>query len=184
LLCDTSKIIGRENFMKRPVTLTFALGLLTLLVLLGSLLPMVSGQRFAGVSQQNIVSNPSQGILQSGEKPEDQSPARGPQNGTPPFNENLQGPNQSRTLEYVLYSLILALGLIAFNGLWRWKFWGNVVSIITASIVIVPTLPMIFKNVPTLVLIECLIKVILAAGVIVLVLVPASRQGRVKLITN
>lgn len=170
--------------MKRPVTLNFSLGLLTLLVILSSLLPMVSGQRFAGVSQQNIASNPSQGILQPGVKPDVQSPAEGPRNGNPPFTENFQSPNQSRTLEFVLYSLILALGLIAFSGLLRWKWWGNIVAIIAAIIVLVPTLPIIFKTVSTLLLIECLIKVIMAAGLIVLVLVPASRPGYVKIIKN
>jgi hypothetical protein len=170
--------------MKRPVTLIIALGLLSLLVLLSSLLPMVSGQRFAGVSQENGLSNSPQGILQPGIKQDDQSPAERPQNGNPPVDGNPGDSNQNRVLEYVLYSLILALGLIALTGLLRWKWWGNIVSIIAAILVLVPTIPMVYKPVSTLLLIECGIRVILAVGVIILVLLPVSKPGSVKLIGN
>ena len=91
-------------------------------------------------------------------------------NGNSPIN-----PGQSRFLEYALYIVILVLGLVSFGGLWLWKRWGSITAVVTSVFVLVVAIPSLSQIDSTIILVEILLKVILAAGVIVLVLLPQSR---------
>lgn len=89
----------------------------------------------------------------------------------------LNNPDQNRFLEYALYAIILMLGLVSFGGLWQWKRWGNITAIITSVFVLVVAIPSLSQIDSTIILVEILLKVVLAAGVIVLVLLPQSRPA-------
>jgi len=80
-----------------------------------------------------------------------------------------------RILQYALYVIVIVCGLIAFGGLWAWKPWGIVMAVITSLIVIVMSAVSFFGISSTLMLIESIVKVIIALVVIVLVLLPVSR---------
>lgn len=80
-----------------------------------------------------------------------------------------------RILQYVLYALVIVCGLIAFGGLWTWKRWGIVMAVVTSVIVIVMSVMMLFGMVSTVVLVESIIRIVIALAVVVLVLLPKSK---------
>jgi hypothetical protein len=82
---------------------------------------------------------------------------------------------KNQILEYILYSVILVLGIIAFGGLWISRRWGIVVSIVTAALVLVETLPGLFQIASPVSLVDSLLKVVLSIGIIVLVVLPISQ---------
>jgi hypothetical protein len=181
--------------MKRPVLLTIAAVLVLVLVLLSAVWPMVGGNRVTGMA-----GGPSQGQMT-----QRTPPAGNFQKGTPDWNNNgstsgNQGTNSNgtgtgqpgfrngnrsnnrggmmgltRILQYCLYALEIVLGVIASIGLWMSKRWGRVLAIITAALVLVVTIPGMFRMFSVYSLIENLAKVILAVGIIVLVVLPKSK---------
>jgi len=80
-----------------------------------------------------------------------------------------------RILQYVLYALVIVCGLIAFGGLWTWKRWGNVMAVITSVIVIVMSAVSLFGMISTAVLVESIIRMVIALAVAILVLLPRSK---------
>jgi hypothetical protein len=190
------------TFMKRPVTLLIAAILVALLVLISAVWPMVSGQKLLGGTRFANEPQPAQGNVPTGEPPGGTPPTQpGNGNNRQPMNSNsstgpmnngasttnpgkpgagmngglADGSIKNRILEYVLYSVILILGLVAFGGLWISRRWGIVVSIITAALVFVETLPGLFRSISTINLVVSLIKVVLAIGIIILVVLPVSQ---------
>ncbi len=78
-------------------------------------------------------------------------------------------------LQYVLYAVEFLLGLAAIVGLWLSKRWGIVLAIITSAIVLIATLPGMFRFFSAASLIESLLKIVLAIGIIVLVAIPKPK---------
>jgi hypothetical protein len=85
---------------------------------------------------------------------------------------NRGGMMGNRVLQYVLYAVELLLGLAAIVGLWLSKRWGMILAIITSAIVLVATIPSMFRIFSVFSLIENLLKILLAIGIIVLVVIP------------
>jgi hypothetical protein len=185
--------------MKRPVTLIIAAGLVILLVFISAVWPMVSGNRFSD-QFRNLNNNPQPGQVnpESGNLRQGTPPAF-PGNGDQKRNENGTGStpgastlnsempgqgflslpgNQNLTIayEYILYVVILILGLIAFGGLWLGRRWGNVVSIIVSAFVVVTTLPALFQTETAINFVQLFLKISLAVGTVVLVLLPVSKM--------
>ncbi len=179
--------------MKRPVTVTIAAILVVFLLLISAVWPLVGGDELLrlGNSGQPGANMPS-------------APQGNPPEGTPPgFDGTMQPPSlperasqpgmtaamQSnfgkapngngmmpmRILQYVLYALVIVCGLIAFGGLWTWKRWGIVMAVVTSVIVIVMSVMMLFGMVSTVVLVESIIRIVIALAVVVLVLLPKSK---------
>jgi hypothetical protein len=185
--------------MKRPLTLTIAAVLVLVLILISAVWPMVGGQRLIGGMGPRGGSNSPSGNLPSGNTPQGTPPARpsGTQNGTnssqPGAGPDNNGSSQqfqpgsgapgnrggmmqsTRVLQYVLYAVELILGLIAIGGLWASKRWGIVLSIITSALVLIATVPGIFRSFSTISLIENILKILLAICIIVLVVLPKSK---------
>jgi uncharacterized membrane protein (DUF2068 family) len=59
--------------------------------------------------------------------------------------------------------------------LWLSKKWGVILAIITSAVVLIATIPGMFRMFSSIVLIENLLKVILAIGIIVLVVLPRPK---------
>ncbi len=79
------------------------------------------------------------------------------------------------TLGLDIVMLILA-GVAAF-ALFRGKRWGVVLSIILAVLIILLTIPSMIRIFSAVVLIENLVRILLAVAVVVLLLLPASRKA-------
>jgi hypothetical protein len=187
--------------MKRPVTIIIAAVLVVFLVLISAVWPMVSGQKLLGGTGLPNESQPQQGIGPTGDQPQGTPPQPGNGNnrqpmdgtqGTGSFNngastgqpgqppEGMDGVQKgsfqkNQILEYILYSVILVLGIVSFGGLWISRRWGIVVSIVTAALVLVETLPGLFQTASTISLVDSLLKVVLSIGIIVLVVLPVSQ---------
>lgn len=80
-----------------------------------------------------------------------------------------------RILQYVLYALVIVCGLIAFGGLWTWRRWGSVMAVVTSVIVTVMSVVSLFGMFSTVVLIESIVRMLIALAVVALVLMPGSR---------
>jgi hypothetical protein len=72
--------------------------------------------------------------------------------------------------------LLILAGVAAF-GLFRGKRWAVVLSIILAVLVILLTIPSMIRIFSAVVLIENLVRILLAVAVVVLLLLPASRKA-------
>ena len=190
--------------MKRPATLIIAAGLVILMVFISAVWPMVSGNRF---SNQSLMKNdnfqPMQRSFNRGNPPQGTPPAF-LTNGDQKMNENGTGSNPGastsvpetpgqrnpgsglnpgwvKIFSCIFYVVILVLGLIAAGGLWMGRRWGNVISIIVSAFVVVTTLPSLFTNVSEIDLVQFLLKIFLAIGIVVLVLLPVSKVENVPL---
>lgn len=173
--------------MKRPITLIIAAVLVLVMVLLSAVWPLVGGNQLLGMPTGG--GNRSGGV--NGRIPNGTFQGNLPQNGQSQGNSSINGSqtgtrtggsiNQSglmqltRILQYGLYAVIIILGLIAFGGLWTWKRWGIVMAIITAAVVLIATIPGMFRFFSIVTLIENILKVLLAIAVIVLVVLPKSK---------
>jgi uncharacterized membrane protein (DUF2068 family) len=85
----------------------------------------------------------------------------------------------SRGLQYVLYAVEFILGILAIIGLWFSKKWGKILAFITSGVVIVATLPGMFRMFSAVTLIENVLKILLAIGIIVLVALPKPKPAQV-----
>jgi hypothetical protein len=182
--------------MKRPLTLTIAVALMFVLILISAVWPMVGGQRLIVGTGPRGGSNSLSGTPPSGNLPQGTPPARpnstqsGANSGQPGVGPNNNGSgNQfqpgdgnrgtrggmmqfTRIFQYILYAVEFILGLIAIGGLWASRRWGIILSIITSAIVLISTIPGIFRSFSTISLIENLLKILLAICIIVLVVLP------------
>jgi hypothetical protein len=82
----------------------------------------------------------------------------------------------NRELQYVLYAVEFLLGVATIVGLWLSKRWGMVLAIITSAVVLIATIPGMFRVFSAFSLIESLLKILLAIGIIVLVVIPKPKQ--------
>ena len=181
--------------MKRPITITIAAVLVLVLLLLSAVWPLVGGDQLLGLggaSRGGMGGGmPSQGgtapgNFQGGTPPSQNSQGQAPsttggfQTGSTGFSVNQSGLMKlTRILQYALYALEIIFGLIALGGLWTWKRWGIVMAIITSAIVLIATIPGMFRMFSAVSLIENILKVLLAIGVIVLVVLPKSKPAPV-----
>jgi hypothetical protein len=188
--------------MKRPIVLTIAAILVLVMILLSAVWPMVGGDRWLGMgtasarfsggfTNGNFPSGRFQQGTPSGNFPQG-TPSGQPNGNQNGFVQNGNGTNQSfqtgtgfrgtrggmmggRVLQYVLYAVELLLGLAAIVGLWLSKKWGVVLAIITSAVILVATIPGMFRFFTTFTLIESLLKIVLAIGIIVLVAIPKPK---------
>jgi hypothetical protein len=175
--------------MKRPKVITAAAILALVLLLAGAVWPLVGGDQLfqhdnavrpGGSLPQGVPAEmpgkgsvPQMGSAQTapGGFPEN-GPATGSQNGIGGSGLN----SIMRVLEYVLFVLVIILGLLAFGGLWTQKRWGSVMAIITSVIVVVMSVTAFFGPFLTVTLIESIAKMIISITVIVLVLLPGAKM--------
>ena len=80
-----------------------------------------------------------------------------------------------RILQYILYAFVIVCGLIAFGGLWTWKRWGIVMAVVTSVTVIAMSVVSLFNMITTVVLVENIVRILIALTVVVLVLLPKSK---------
>ncbi|MHC1740396.1 MAG: hypothetical protein AB9897_04720 [Anaerolineaceae bacterium] len=179
--------------MKRPITFTVAAALVLLLILISSIWPMLGGERLLGGAPNSIQGSlppsprgPSSNQLdpaQNGSLPDGQGIQPG--DGTQFQPANGMGVNNAGSMLinrillyalYALYAVILILGLIAIGGLWVSKRWGVVLAILTSVVVMISAIPQLFRQPAVFSLIENLLKVLLAIGIIVLVLIPRRKH--------
>jgi hypothetical protein len=165
--------------------------------------PAGFGGRFAngnspsGNFLQGTPSENSQSGTPSGNSPQGTPSGQpnGTQNGFAPNDQNGNGNRQGgqfgpgngmrgsrggmfgggRILQYVLYAVEILLGLAAIIGLWLSKKWGAVLAIITSAVILIATLPGLFQFFNAVSLIESLLKIVLAIGIIVLVVIPYTK---------
>jgi hypothetical protein len=171
--------------------------LLGLLILIGGVLTLMGGTRALGLGMA-----PGQPGQFTGSLPEGMAPPEGGQFtpgdgvGAPPsgFDTGQAGGNMNRPLgftnggrdstqmkllrlgQYALGGSVVLFGLLTLVGVWLDRKWGKVMTITTGAIVltaaIVSLFPMRFN--PTI--IEALVKIVLAVGVIVLAFLPGKKS--------
>jgi hypothetical protein len=185
---------------KRPAVITIGAVLLLILSLLvaglgvanqfgfGVLGRGIGGGRFLTGRTGNRNFTPQNGFPQNG------FPQNGfPQNGLP-NDQNNQGttpnftPNRQfgtgissvfRLLGPIMIGLdilLVILSIVAVIGLFKTKRWGMILAIITSVLMILLTIPNMIRIFTPLVLIENLVRIVLAVAVIVLLLLPVSRR--------
>jgi hypothetical protein len=174
--------------MKRPLIKTVAAILVLVFVLFSAVWPLAGVDELLGINNGYRPGGGmpvgSQGIIPEGTPPSfDGTPqpglGGGPGGGMQPNTGN--GMRQSgmmpamSILQYVLYAVIIVCGLIAFGGFWLNKRWGSVMAIITAVIVLVMTITAMFGVLPTALLIENIIRLLLGIAVIILAVLPGKR---------
>lgn len=145
-------------------------------------MPQGTQPAFDGTPQANMPGQMAQGTppaeMQGTPQPgQGGAPAAGMQPGMP----NGEGQNGlipvMRILQYVLYAIIIVCGLIAFGGIWLGKRWGTVMAIITAAIVMIMAVTSLIGAISTVMLVENIIKLLLAAAAVVLALMPAAKAN-------
>jgi hypothetical protein len=181
---------------KRPTVVTIAAILLIVLSVFVAGLGIASqygllgqgfgSRQFVAGQFQNRTFNPQSGF-----------PVNGSPNSGFPNNQNNQGttPNftprlQSGTGIATLFRLIrpvtigldivmLVLSVVAAIGLFRSKRWAATLAIVLAILLILLAIPGLLRIFSAMVLIENLIRILLAVAVIVLLLLPTARQSYV-----
>jgi lysylphosphatidylglycerol synthetase-like protein (DUF2156 family) len=73
--------------------------------------------------------------------------------------------------------VLLILAGVAALGIFKGKRWGVILAIVLAVILILLTLPGLLRIFSAVVLVENLVRILLAVAVIVLLLLPASRRA-------
>jgi len=127
-----------------------------------------------GTTQSGDAGGQNMGEAQNGEQNQPGVPAGiQPNSGEVPSGDGTMP--IMRILQYALYALMIVCGLIAFGGLWTWKRWGIVMAVITSVIVIVMSAVSYFGMISIVMLIENIVKILIALAVIVLVLLPGSK---------
>ncbi len=75
---------------------------------------------------------------------------------------------------------VLLLAIVAAIGLFRGKRWGAILAIVLAAILILLAIPGMLRIFSAVVLVENLVRILLAVAVIVLLLLPISRKSFAK----
>ncbi len=73
--------------------------------------------------------------------------------------------------------VLLALSVVAAFGLFKGKRWGVILAIVLAVFLILTTIPGLLRIFSAMVLIENLVRILLAVVVIVLLLLPSARKS-------
>ncbi len=84
-----------------------------------------------------------------------------------------------RTITLGLDIGILVLVGVAAFGLFTGKRWGQILAIVLAAIILLLTIPSLIRIFSAMVLVENLIRILLAVAVIVLLLLPTTRKNLV-----
>jgi hypothetical protein len=179
---------------KRPAVITIGAVLLLILSLLVAGLGVANqfGLLGRGLGARQFV------VGRSGNRnfsPQNGFPQNGfPQNGVP-NDQNYQGttpnfaPNRQfgtgfntlfRLIQPIMLGLdilLLILSVIATIGLFKSKRWGAILAIIISVLMILLTIPGMLRVFSSVLLIENLVRVLLAVAVIVLLLLPAARRA-------
>jgi len=179
---------------KRPAVVTIAAILLIVLALFVAGLGIASqygllgrgfgNRQFAAGQFRNRSFNPPNGGTTNngpvGTLPNDQSN----QGTTPNFTRTFSGGTGLtrifRLLRPVTIGLdvvLLILSVVAAFGLFRGKRWGVILAIVLAVILILLAVPSLFRIFSAVVLIENLVRILLAVAVIVLLLLPSARKS-------
>jgi hypothetical protein len=179
---------------KRPVVITIGATLLLILSLLVTGLGIANqyGLLGRGLGARQFV------VGRSGNRnftPQNGFPQNGfPQNGNP-NDQNNQGttpnftPNRRigtgvttlfrliRPVAIGLDILLLILSVVATIALFKSKRWGAILAIIISVLLILLTIPGMLRIFSAVVLVENLVRILLAVAVIVLLLLPAARKA-------
>lgn len=107
------------------------------------------------------------------------------QGTTPNFTPNRQfsGTGITRLFRLIrpitlgLDILMLVLSIVAAIGLFMGKRWGAILAIVLAVLLILLTIPGLLRIFSAMVLIENLVRILLAVAVVVLLLLPAARNS-------
>jgi hypothetical protein len=184
---------------KRPAVVTIAAILLIVLSVIVTglgianqygLLGQGFGSRQFGLGQfHNRNFNPQGGFPQGG-FPQGGFPQGGFPNDqnnpgtTPNFNPNRQVGTGLfrlfrliRPVTIVLDVIFLVLAVLAAIGLFKSRRWGAVLAIIISVLLILLTIPGMLRIFSPLILVENLVRIILAIAVIVLLLLPSARKS-------
>jgi hypothetical protein len=184
---------------KKPVTLKIAAIVLILLILFSSGLALANYYSSLGFGLGNRPSfnsgSPGQQPGSIANNPSGQLPQSFPTLTNGEQSPFFSGGNSDRNIQMpaafsllrILQSLalylnigLLVIGLTAVFGVWKGKKWGVILAFIIASLVLLLTIPSLF--VPTfffswLTFVEDAVRIVLAMAVMVLLLLPVSRQA-------
>ena len=178
---------------KRPTVVTIAAILLVILALFVTGLGVASQYGLLG---QGFGNRPfaagqfrNRTIPQGGNQSNNNNPIGSLPNGqtdqgtTPNFNRTFTGgtglSSIARFLRPVTVGLniiLLILSGVAAFALFKGKRWGIILAIVLAAIIILLTIPSLIRIFSAMVLIENLVRILLAVGVIILLLLPSSRK--------
>lgn len=81
--------------------------------------------------------------------------------------------------QYTLGGSVILFGLLAMVGVWLDRKWGKVMTVIAGAIVLVAAVVPLFQMRFSLTIIEAVIKIALAAGVIILTFLPGKKSQAV-----
>jgi hypothetical protein len=188
---------------KRPAVVTIAAILLIVLALFVAGLGVASrfGLLGAGLGNRQFLVGQfrnrnfnSQGGIPQGGVPQGGFPQGGfPQGGTnndqnsqgttPNFTPNRQFGGGFTVLRFLqpltigLDILILVLAIVAAIGLFKTKRWGAILAIVISILMILLAIPSMIRIFSAIVLIENLVRILLAVAVIVLLFLPAARKA-------
>lgn len=108
------------------------------------------------------------------------------QGTTPNFNRSFTGGTGGTGLASILrllrpVTLGLDIGLLVLAGvaafaMFKGKRWGQILAIVVAAIILLLTIPSLIRIFSAVVLIENLVRILLAVAVIVLLLLPTTRK--------
>jgi hypothetical protein len=191
--------IGGKNAAKRPTVVTIAAILLIVLSLFVAGLGIASqfgllGRGFG--AQQFIVRNGQNRNLNiPGGVPQGRFPQGGFPQGGFPNDQNNPGSTQNFTpnrqvgtgifrlfrliqpVTIALDIILLVLSIIAAIGLFKTKRWAAILAIVLAGLVILLSLPGFIRIFAPIILVENLLRILMAAAVIVLLLLPSARKS-------
>ena len=104
--------------------------------------------------------------------------------GTPNFTPNRQfGTGLARLFRLVrpvltgLNVILIVLGVVAAIGLFMSKRWGAVLAIILSALLLLLSIPGMLRIFSPILLVESLVRILLALAVIVLLLLPSARKA-------
>jgi hypothetical protein len=179
-------------FKNKPVTLIIASGLMIFMIILAGVLPLFGGNRAFGINgarqfnrQGGVPGNLPQGFTPRANgnfNPggDNQTQGNFQNNGTGNFPA--MGTTALRLIQLLRFVqigggiLIGILGILSIVGMMLVKKWGRTLAIITSVIVLIITISGMFRFAIGLTLIENLVKIALAIAIVVLSLLPKSRQ--------
>ena len=102
---------------------------------------------------------------------------------TPNFNRNFAGGTGLTRLLRVFRSVTLGLDIailvlagIAAFAIVKGKQWGRILAIVLAAIILLLTIPSLIRVFSAIVLIESIVRILLAVAVMVLLLLPTTRK--------
>ena len=181
---------------KRPAVVTIAAILLIVLSLFVAGLGIASqygllgrglgNRQFVAGQFRNRNSTSQNGFPQNGFPSNGLTNNQNNQGTTPNFTPNQQfGTGFARLFRLIrpvtigLDIVMLVLSVVAAIGLFKSKRWGAILAIVLAVLLILLAIPGLLRIFSAMILIENLVRILLAVAVIVLLLLPAARKSYV-----